>query len=209
MKPDHGHFPALQISRNPIKHHSALVPGSRSVVMAVRLCRRAERLMKLERTLFSAWMSWLTSGFRHDQNKQQFQQVMETVDEQLAATPVRRLAPFPGAPFPGVLTSILVAVLTGSRDALQQPPDTGSDASRANNQLAGTWGACCVEVLRAMLCLLTEHPTISVFRISVFKISVFRTSLCLVAVLIHRSLHAQQQSPGRASGVSHAGPNMC
>lgn len=46
---------------------------------------RADQLMRLERQLFSAWMGWLTSGWSHEQQRQKFETVMRTVEEQLGA----------------------------------------------------------------------------------------------------------------------------
>jgi hypothetical protein len=43
--------------------------------------------MKLEPVVFSAWMGWLTSSFRHEQSKQPVPPVMEV--ERSAETPVR------------------------------------------------------------------------------------------------------------------------
>lgn len=45
---------------------------------------RSQTLLKLERTLFSAWMSWLTGGWDQDGNKAKFITVLRDVEAELS-----------------------------------------------------------------------------------------------------------------------------
>ena len=49
--------------------------------------RRADDLCRLERALFSRWMGWLTQGWMDGQNRSNFEEALDAVDAELAASP--------------------------------------------------------------------------------------------------------------------------
>ncbi|KAI3436264.1 hypothetical protein D9Q98_002317 [Chlorella vulgaris] len=49
--------------------------------------QRAAQLMRLERRLFSDWLQWLTTGWSHESNREQFKRTMDEINSQLEVAP--------------------------------------------------------------------------------------------------------------------------
>lgn len=67
--------------------HSSICLQPNAHILDPNLRMRAQELLRLERSLFSAWMYWLTSRDSGGRLRESFASVLEAVEAELAATP--------------------------------------------------------------------------------------------------------------------------
>ncbi|KAK9905873.1 hypothetical protein WJX75_007986 [Coccomyxa subellipsoidea] len=70
----------MRILEEAFPDHNPLLPSKGS-----KDRQRADSLMRLERRLFSDWLSWLTTSWSHEANKREFIATMDAVDRELGA----------------------------------------------------------------------------------------------------------------------------